>query len=497
VPAHGQRDFEFAKAHDLPIKAVIHPEGETLDGETMTEAYAQPGFMKNSGDFDSISSDDAWHKISALAEKKGWGKKHVQFRLRDWLLSRQRYWGTPIPIVYCDKCGEVASEDLPIELPHDVDFSAQGNPLQNCESFVNTTCPDCGGAARRETDTMDTFVDSSWYFLRFCDPLNDSEPFEKSVADTFMAVDQYIGGIEHACMHLIYARFFTMALKDMGLVSFEEPFTNLLTQGMVTHETYRCPEHEWILPQDCIDGKCVHCGSAVTKGRVEKMSKSKKNTVDPGKIIDRYGADTARTFILFAAPPESELLWSDQAVEGSFRFLKRVYNLVQERAASDGVETASEEEEKKLRRKTHQTIQKVQKDISERFQFNTAIAALMELINEILSHGNVTDASNEAVQVLIKCLSPIAPHIAEACWKDLGHTTLLVHESWPEVDESGLEVDEIEIPVQVNGKVKGRVSLAPDADESTALAAARAMLDLTEEPRKVIYKPGRILNLVL
>ncbi len=498
VPAHDQRDFEFARRHGLPITAVIHPESEMLVGAAMTKAFEDDGVMRDSGPFEGQPNRKAWRGIVDLAREKGWGRPHVQFRLRDWLVSRQRYWGTPIPAVSCDRCGIVPEEidRLPVVLPDDIKFSSGGNPLASSSSFVNTTCPKCAGPARRETDTMDTFVDSSWYFLRYCDARNDTAPFDSGRVNECMPIDQYIGGVEHACMHLIYSRFFTMVLHDMGLVKCEEPFTNLLTQGMVSMETYRCPKDDWILPTECVDGKCVHCGSEVKIGRVEKMSKSKKNLVDPGEIIDRYGADTARTFILFASPPENELLWSDQAVEGSFRFLRRVHDLVEERASLDLA--APNDGDRELRRKAHDTILRVTRDIATRFQFNTAIAAMMELLNALQAHGANTPVAREAVEILIRCLSPIAPHLAEDRWRLLGHDTLLASERWPVVDEAALVTDTVEIPVQVNGKLRGRIRVAPDAPESAALSAAAAALSLDlSHPKKVVYKAGKILNLVI
>ena len=501
VPAHDQRDFEFARRHGLPIKPVIHPRDLILSVDTMTTAYVEDGIMRDSGRFDNLpnrdsSENDAWHGIVQLAKENGWGDFHIQYRLRDWLISRQRYWGTPIPVVYCDSCGIVPAKELPVILPDDVRFDVGGNPLASSEKFVNTLCPSCGKPAKRETDTMDTFVDSSWYFMRYCDNKNSNAPFDPEKVRSSMPVDQYIGGVEHACMHLIYARFFTMVLHDMGLIECEEPFTNLLTQGMVCLETYRCPKDDWILPSECSDGKCVKCGSKVTIGAIEKMSKSKKNTVDPGEIINKYGADTARTFILFASPPEKELLWSDQAVEGSYRFLRRVHDLVEEKISSR-VEPPNSLD-KDLLRKTHETILKVTKDISEKFQFNTAIAALMELLNSIQEHGKNTAVSIEAVEMLLRCLAPIAPHLAEHAWKRLGKNGLLAEAAWPEYDAKALIVDTVEIPVQINGKLRGTISVSPSASEAEVLsAAAKAVKQDISKPKKVIYKQGKILNLVV
>jgi leucyl-tRNA synthetase len=495
VPAHDQRDFEFARAHGLPVKPVIHPADAILRAGEMTAAYEEAGVMRDSGDFDGQASTEARHGIVRFAEAQGWGRPHVTYRLRDWLVSRQRYWGTPIPIVYCDACGIQPAANLPVLLPDDINFGSGGNPLASSQSFVRTTCPKCGGAARRETDTMDTFVDSSWYFLRYCDPKNETAPFSPEVVRNLMPVDQYIGGVEHACMHLIYARWFTMVLHDMGLVAIEEPFTNLLTQGMVSLETYRCPVDDYILPTECVDGKCVLCGSAVTIGRIEKMSKSKKNTIDPGEIIGKYGADTARCFILFAAPPENELLWSDQAVEGAWRFLRRVHDLIEDRVGR-AIEAA--DAEKELRRKTHETIGRVTRDIAERFQFNTAIAALMELLNAIQAHGRRTAVSDESLRALVLCLAPIAPHLAEHCWSRLGGKELVSIAPWPTVDATALVTETVEIPVQVSGKLRGRITIQRGASEAEVVAAAAGLLAL--DPVlivKAVYRPEKILNLVV
>ncbi|MEK7850782.1 MAG: leucine--tRNA ligase, partial [Deltaproteobacteria bacterium] len=333
VPAHDQRDFEFAKAYKLPIRVVIQPQGQELHQETMTEAYVGEGLIVNSGDFNGLPNNDANLKIADYLEFKGIGKKTINFRLRDWGISRQRYWGTPIPIIYCDKCGvvPVPEKDLPVELPRDVKFTGEGgSPLKDIESFLNVNCPQCDGSARRDTDTMDTFVESSWYFARYTSPKYDQEPFDKDAASYWLPVDQYIGGVEHAILHLLYSRFFTKVLRDLGYLNIDEPFKNLLTQGMVCKETVKCPEHGWLFPEevDISGNRCHHCGTKVDWGRVEKMSKSKKNVIDPDHLINQYGADTARLFSLFAAPPERDLEWSEQGVEGAYRFLNRVWKMV-------------------------------------------------------------------------------------------------------------------------------------------------------------------------
>src|SRR5216117_1650346 len=466
VPAHDQRDFEFANTYVIPVRLVIqNPEG-TLR-EPLTAAYEeQTGTLVNSGQFSGLQVAEGKERIADFIEASGIGARTVNFRLRDWGISRQRYWGTPIPIIYCQKCGmvPVPEADLPVMLPMDVPFTGKGaSPLAQAEAFVKTTCPKCKGPARRETDTMDTFVDSSWYFLRYCSPHETTRPMDPAKVDRWMAVDQYIGGIEHAVLHLLYARFFTRAVRDLGLVKVDEPFTRLLTQGMVCMETYRCEEHGWLLPTEVNkDGwRCKQCGKPVERGRVEKMSKSRKNIVDPEHLIVAYGADTARLFSLFAAPPEKDLEWSDAGVEGAYRFLGRVWRLVhdlaptirtslgqdlgttdtrgQDRAGTDAtnaqaagasgltpVGTAPAESVAassransvpiELRRLTHRTIKKVTEDIDREFQFNTAVAALMEFVNglykfEADTKGTENGAFREAIETLLKLLSPFAPHL--------------------------------------------------------------------------------------
>ena len=333
VPTHDQRDFEFAKKYGLDLIVVIQPEGEALDPKTMTQAYVEEGIMVNSQQFNGMKNTAAMEKITAYLEQQGLGKKAVNYRLKDWGISRQRYWGNPIPVIYCDACGivPVPEKDLPVVLPRDVAFTGMGqSPLARSPGFVNTVCPHCASPARRETDTMDTFVESSWYFARYACPDYDTGPLDAAKVQYWMPVDQYIGGIEHAVLHLLYARFFTKVLRDLGLVKVDEPFVNLLTQGMVCKETQRCETHGWLYPEDAENGACKQCGSPVQVGRIEKMSKSTRNVVDPEQLIQKYGADTARLFCLFAAPPERDLEWSDQGVEGAYRFLSRVWRLVAE-----------------------------------------------------------------------------------------------------------------------------------------------------------------------
>ncbi|HWP59251.1 MAG TPA: leucine--tRNA ligase [Candidatus Acidoferrales bacterium] len=525
VPAHDQRDFEFARKYGLPIRVVVQPQDGTLEASTLAAAYVEDGTMVDSGVFTGLPSALGRDKIAAFLEEKGWGKAAVRYRLRDWGISRQRYWGTPIPIVYCDGCGivPVPERDLPVTLPRDVPFTGKGgSPLAENESFVKVACPKCGGKARRETDTMDTFVDSSWYFLRFTSPASDAAPFAPEKARYWMPVDQYIGGIEHAVLHLLYARFFTKALRDLGLIEAGEPFANLLTQGMVCKETYRCAEHGWLLPAE-LDGseregwRCPECGRAVVRGRVEKMSKSKKNIVDPEDLIAAYGADTARLFTLFAAPPEKDLEWSDQGVEGAYRFLSRLWRFVaqnQEALVSATGDIVLEgqplpEELRALRRQIHRTIKRVTNDIEERFHFNTAIAAVMELLNALSSSAAAAMKMpggralvKGGAETIVQLLYPFVPHIASELWECLGHAEGLEAASWPTYLSRALEEAELNIVVQVNGKVRSRISVPADAGaeliENEALSDPRVRGFIRSRPvRRVVQVPRRLVNIVV
>jgi leucyl-tRNA synthetase len=491
VPTHDQRDFEFAKKYGLPLRVVIQKLDGSLSETTMTEAYADEGTMVNSGPFNGLPSMEGKEKVIQYLEEKGIGKRAITYRLRDWGISRQRYWGNPIPMIHCKKCGivPVPYQDLPVELPEKgVQFTGEkGNPLDHIPEFVNTPCPQCKELARRETDTMDTFVDSSWYYLRYTCPEYDEGPLDIERANYWLPVDQYIGGIEHAVLHLLYSRFFTKVLRDMGLLKIDEPFTRLLTQGMVLKD-----------------------------GAV--MSKSKGNIVDPDEQINKYGADTARLFILFAAPPEKEIDWNDSAVEGAFRFLNRVWRMVY--IHLNGIKQVSEESiildklspaSRKLYRMTHKAIKKVTDDVEDRFHFNTAISAVMELVNAIYlfevpkPKGEDRDQAlrvlREAIKAVLMLLGPFTPHITEELWNELGYTKSLFSESWPIYNEEALKEDQILIVVQVNGKVRNRLTVSADTSEEVvkgiALADEKVQKFIEGKPIKnVVFVPGKLLNIV-
>ena len=511
VPTHDQRDFEFARKYQLPLTVVIQPEGETLDPKTMSAAWTGPGVLVHSGSFDGLQNEAAKEAIAAALAAQGIGRKTVNWRLRDWGVSRQRYWGTPIPIIYCASCGAVPvpEADLPVVLPTDVEFSGEGgSPLAHSGSFVEVDCPRCGANARRETDTFDTFVESSWYFARYACPGHDTGPVDKGAAEYWLPVDQYIGGIEHAVMHLLYARFFTKVMRDLGLMQVDEPFRNLLTQGMVCMETRSCATHGWLYPEEVIDGNCSKCGAPAAVGRNEKMSKSKKNVVDPDHLIRRYGADTARLFSLFAAPPEKDLEWNEAGVEGCYRFLNRVWRGVfdnLETIRDAAVATGAAGDGRELRRQIHRTIKKVTEDIDGRFHFNTAIAAVMELVNAIYAFNAKPDypeVLREALESVVRLLAPFVPHIAEELWAALGHTQGLDAAGWPAWDEDALTEDQLTIVVQVNGKVRGKVTVAATADEATVREAALAEPNVARflagaTLRKVVVVPGRLVSVVV
>jgi len=489
VPAHDQRDFEFASMYDLPIIVVIQPEGETLEPETMTEAFTGSGRLVNSGPFDGLENQKALEKIAVYLEEQGKGRKTVTYRLRDWGISRQRYWGTPIPIIYCDSCGivPVPAADLPVVLPEKVDLSGSGgSPLAAMKDFVEVPCPVCGKPARRETDTMDTFVESSWYYIRYACAKNDQVPLDRKAVSYWLPVDQYIGGIEHAILHLLYSRFFTRVLRDLGYIDFSEPFTHLLTQGMVIKD-----------------------GS--------KMSKSKGNVVDPDALIKKYGADTARMFSLFAAPPELDLDWNEQGVEGASRFLHRLWRLVYAAlplignvAPYSGSFAELPEAARPLRRKIHQTIQKVRLDIEKRFHFNTAISAVMELVNTLKPFIEtpakddpvVLQVVREAVETVLVLLVPIVPHITEELWQCLGQENELSRFRLPDYDPESIKTDTIMMVVQVNGKVRDRLSvdagIGREELEPLVMARAKVQKYVAGKPvKKFIFVPKKLVNIVV
>ncbi len=523
VPAHDQRDFDFARKYGLEIVVVIDREDDPLDAANMREAFIADGVMANSGEFDGMPNRAAMEKIADLLEARGQGQKTVNFRLRDWGISRQRYWGAPIPMIHCEACGvvPVAEEDLPILLPEDVDMLPGGkSPLPELADFRRTVCPRCRrGDARRETDTMDTFVESSWYFERYCSPRWDQGMFDPRAVAYWMPVDQYIGGVEHAVLHLLYSRYFTRVLEKFGLTTFKEPFTRLLTQGMVCKETVACPEHGFLFPEDVIiqgDAHgCRHCGTAVEFGRVEKMSKSKRNVIDPNTLLDKYGADTTRLFCLFAAPPERDLEWSAQGVEGGFRFLNRVWRLAHRwvPAVKPVAPFAGEEETlpapaRDLYKKVHQTIFKVTRDIEDRFHFNTAISAVMELVN-VLSGFEPTEprpADLAIIRLALEhatlLLAPIVPHFSEELWHALGREGSVLQAAWPSYSEAALSQDELTIVVQVNGKLRSRLSVPAETSReeiaTQALADERARKFIAGQAvRKVIVVPGKLVNIVV
>jgi leucyl-tRNA synthetase len=519
VPTHDQRDFEFAKKYNLKLKVVITPRDREIHEDSMTEAYVDEGILVNSGPFDGQPNLAAQDSIADYLESKGMGHKTINYRIRDWGISRQRYWGTPIPIIYCDKCGTVPvpEKDLPVTLPLDLDMRPNGgSPLPFDPDFYETTCPECHGKARRETDTMDTFVESSWYFDRYTCPDYTDGPLDPEQVDYWMPVDQYIGGIEHAILHLLYSRFYTRVLRDFGHLKISEPFTNLLTQGMVCKETQECPEHGYLFPYEVEDGRCVKCLKEIVEGNTVKMSKSKKNVVDPQELIDGYGADTVRMFCLFASPPDRDLEWNDRGVDGSSRFLSRIWRLVDDNLESilqakpfSGREGLTGPLES-LHRKTHATIKKVTEDIDKRFHFNTGISAVMELVNETYKFLNEKVEKKDpawavvrkAVETAIVLLSPVVPHITEELWKRLGNEGLLLDIPWPVYDEQALKAETRLVVLQINGKVRSKIEVPASFDEkeieAAALANERISHFVQEKPiRKVIVVQKKLVNIVL
>jgi leucyl-tRNA synthetase len=524
VPAHDQRDWEFARRYGLRIHQVVQPMDGSL-ADLDQGAFVDHGRLINSGQFDGLDFEQAFDAIAAFLEADGRGHRRVNYRLRDWGISRQRYWGCPIPLIHCEHCGDVPVPDdqLPVVLPEDLVPDGSGSPLSRLDAFVSCSCPRCSRPARRETDTMDTFVDSSWYFFRYACPGNDGAMVDRR-AEYWMPVDQYIGGIEHAILHLLYSRFWTRVMRDLGLTQVEEPFSNLLTQGMVLNEIfYRKPASGRIVyfnPADVdveVDERGVRVGAVlrsdgqpVESDGMGTMSKSKNNGVDPQALVDRYGADTARLFMMFAAPPEQSLEWSDEGVEGAFRFMKRLWKAVHQHVSGDSAPRLEpallDAAQRDLRRQVHEALVKVTNDIGRRRTFNTAIAAVMELLNAMARFDDRSPQGRavmqEALETVVIVLSPVVPHACHALWSALGHATAVVDERWPEADPAALERDTLELVVQVNGKLRARIQVPADAGEDTVREAALADPNVQRyvegRPlRKFIYVPGRLANLVV
>ena len=532
VPAHDERDFAFAKKFGLPIKQVVAVDGETFSTDAWQEWYGdktRETHLVNSGEFDGLSMHDALDAIAAKLASKGLGQKEVKFRLRDWGISRQRYWGTPIPMINCPHCGPVPvpEKDLPVELPEDLVPDGSGNPLTKCDAWKNVKCPKCGADAERETDTMDTFVDSSWYFQRYCSPDCTTAMVDKR-ADYWMPMDQYIGGIEHAVLHLLYARFWTKVMRDFGLVKYDEPFKNLFTQGMLMAECYYrdMPDghRRWYYPDEVevqFDDKARPVGAIskedgepVVLGGIEKMSKSKCNVVEPRDIINKFGADTARSFVMFAGPPDQSAAWSNSGAEGTFRFLRRIWNWAyahqtdlnnaQEASTSEGFS----HEARHLRREIHSCLKQADYDYS-RMQYNTVVSACMKMFNAIdgfkgtESEGGKA-ALKEAVSILLRTLYPIAPHITTALWKELGFIAIegdLIDAKWPEVSEDAIKADELTLVCQVNGKLRGSITVSAEASEDEIRAAALSNPDVKKfvgdlPVRRVIIVKQKLVNVV-
>jgi leucyl-tRNA synthetase len=492
-PAHDQRDLDFARKYALPVKRVVAPSPGEAEAPIHDEAYTGPGKLVHSGFLDGMTVEDGKAAAIARAEAEGWGEGTTVWRLRDWGVSRQRYWGTPIPVIHCGDCGvvPVPKDQLPVVLPEDVSFDIPGNPLDRHPTWRHVSCPSCGGEARRETDTLDTFADSSWYFVRFASQPKD-KAFDRDTVARWLPVGQYIGGVEHAILHLLYARFWTRALKRIGKLDVAEPFAGLFTQGMVTHETYKAPDGRWVSPEEIMDGIIVETGEPVTVGRVEKMSKSKKNTVDPTEILDQYGADAARWFMLSDSPPERDLEWSEAGIEGAWRFVQRVWRLAIDHEPTEG-------NDKDLDRKLHKTIAGVAEDI-EALSFNKAVAKLYELASA-LEKAAPSASRAAAIDAMLLLVAPMIPHLAEEAWNARGHRGLIAQADWPAVDPALLIDDEVTIAVQVNGKLRDTLTAPKGANkavlEAMALGSEKVIAFLEgKEPKKVIVVPDRLVNLV-
>jgi leucyl-tRNA synthetase len=527
-PAHDQRDLDFARKYGLPVIDVFVP-ADT--GETVADtAFVPPKseavrYVCWAGEPTVQTCQEAMDRTLRIFEENGWGERQVQFRLRDWGISRQRYWGCPIPVIHCEACGvvPVPVEDLPVALPEDVSFDAPGNPLDRHSTWKHVSCPRCGGEARRETDTMDTFVDSSWYFARFTDPFDAEEPTDRAAVDRWLPVDQYIGGIEHAILHLLYSRFFTRAMRDTGHAGLDEPFAGLFTQGMVVHETYRDADGSWVQPDEVrIDSEGgtrrafhVKHGAPVEIGPIEKMSKSKRNTVDPDDIIASYGADTARWFMLSDSPPERDVIWTEEGVQGAHRFVQRLWRLTGDLAelaggARESGADGDPPEAAAIRKAAHRALAAVEEDV-ERLRFNRCVAHIYELANTLQAavaearrtapQAAVAGAFREAAEILVRLIAPMMPHLAEECWQSLGCAGLAAEAPWPTVDRALLLEDVLTLPVQVNGRKRADVTVARHADAASIEAAVLA-LDAVRRAtegrpvRKVIVVPQRIVNVV-
>jgi leucyl-tRNA synthetase len=530
VPAGDQRDFEFSRKYAIPFRQIkLSEDGREIPAEEIVVPNEDWTVTVNTGEWSGLSSKEANEKMTIYAEEHGFGKGTITYKLRDWGISRQRYWGTPVPMIHCEACGTlpVPVEQLPVVLPKGVNLNVtEGSPLDHVPEFVNVECPQCQGAAKRDTDTMDTFVDSNWYYFRYCDPHNDSEPFAREKIAYWLPVEQYIGGIEHAVMHLIYTRYWNKVMRDLGLVDFDEPVIRLLTQGMVCKETFYCPnqqcEHfEWLFPEEVTDDKkCRFCGTPVQVGRVEKMSKSKKNAVDLMDMIAIHGADALRLFVLFAGPPEKDKEWSDTGFEGAARYLNRVWRVAQkwQSRISESQPMEIEQNEltdyqRKLRRRTHQLIRAITDNFEGRMHWNTCISSLMELTNEIYSFDQAVDQNSEAtaadiavareaLEALIQMLVPFAPHISEEMWHQFGHSQSLAQSTWPVFNDELARDEEIEVAVQVNGKLRSRIFVAPDSDDTylreTALADEKIKAQIAgHDIVKVIVIPRRLVNVVI
>jgi len=525
VPSGDQRDFEFSRKYNVPFRQIkLNADGREIPPEEMEAPDESWSTTVNTGEWSGISSEEANRLMTEYAEAHGFGRAAITYKLRDWGISRQRYWGTPVPMIHCEKCGivPVPDDQLPVVLPKGVNLKVEGgSPLDHVPDYVNVNCPKCRGAAKRDTDTMDTFVDSNWYYFRYCDPHNDKQPFDPEKVAYWMPVDQYIGGIEHAVLHLIYTRYWTKVMRDLGLVKFDEPVTRLLTQGMINKETYFCPEHEWLFPEQVTEEKtCTICGKEVITGRVEKMSKSKKNAVDPIEMINIHGGDALRMFVLFAGPPEKDKEWSDTGFEGASRYLQRVWRIAHKwqsriAGATGGLINQNDlhGHQRKLRRRTHQIVRSVTENFEERLHLNTCISSLMELTNEIYAFDQAvektaaagerdTDVAREAFLALIPMLAPFAPHIAEELWESFGHSESVSRAQWPEFSAEIAREEEIEVAVQVNGKLRSRIFAGADAsdDELREAALADDKIKAATDGRdvaKVIVIPGKLVNVVV